>query len=194
MPRSLAVAVLLLIAGTLAGLAYASSAGTPRYIVEDGASGTYSNATAPTLVYGQSATTLRAAVCEADVCTRAPPVNGYQEGLRIGGIDAVRVTVCALPGSVLTGTGRIEVYYYDDVEASRTGNDAGYSLNASSGHDIEVTGECEILPDFIPGATLNGTRAVFVANGVGVSGSGALPDGGSVVVVKTLGICQGGTC
>lgn len=180
----------------IATLFLAAPSSNQRYVVEEGTDAYATHKSDPTLVWGQDRTRLRPTVCTANLCTRIVPSNSEpREGLRVGGLDAVRVSVCAWPGNTLAGTGHVDVYYWDPDESDRKGgNGSGWMTNPGASLIVTSTEECEVFPDFAVEASTDGTRVVFRPHDVGQVGTEERPGGGIFLVVKALGLCKAGQC
>lgn len=107
---------LLLLLAVLPVLAIAAD---NRHVIEDGTTGTVSNTTNPTQVFGgQGSTTLRAHTCAANSCTRAVPTTSI-EGMKLNEVSAYRVYAMVDSGT-FTGTGTLELYLWDPDAAGGT--------------------------------------------------------------------------
>ena len=155
------IAPLLLLASSLA------LAEPNRWLVEDGTAGAITPGANPTLICGQSTATAVSQACVAGSCTRAAPTVAA-EGLDLGGAKGIRLSVCAASGQTLSGAGTMRAWYYSPKAAKWMRN---------PGLDFVVTAsgvQCQVFPDLLATVNQDGSKVIWAADAVTVSGGAAL--------------------
>jgi hypothetical protein len=177
MKWSLTLAVLVLAAP-------AHAASIDRGIVEEGTDDSKDDGATSSgvlLVRNNGTTRLRPATCAANSCTRSAPTVAT-EGLSIEEVVSWRVVVCAPAGHTLSGTGQLELWLRDPI-ISQWAPMKGKHLTIT-----ETAAQCQsfpVEPNDMGGA---GFRALYRANGIGITGA---PGTGSLSV--SLQACKAGS-
>lgn len=146
------------LAVVIAAVAYA---GSNRFVLEDGTTGTVTATSNPGQVFNNGATTLVAHTCAANSCTRADP-SGSLEGMQLGEVSAYRVYVCVSSGT-LSGTGTLEAWVYDDGPGT-------WMPMPSKNLSVTASGKvCQAFPVETNSSRNGNWRLVYKSNAVATS-------------------------